>query len=167
EAHHRLGGEQGANPAGAVEGDRRGPVGDPLLEEDLDVALADVDGAGHVTGLVLVALADVDEDPSGEHRPRVDVLGGHLGDDRPGSGEEILSGHRHDSDSTGAPLRLSNYLDRFSQESQAAGRLNQKRADPGGASTPTRPPAPSTSCLTMARPIPAPPRARSRDFSTR
>ena len=33
--------------------------------------------------------------------------------------------------------------------------------------TPTRPPADSTSWRTIARPIPAPPRSRSRDFSTR
>ena len=50
---------------------------------------------------------------------------------------------------------------------QRSGRLNQKRLAPGRDSTPTRPPARSTNCLTMARPIPAPPRFRSRDFSTR
>ena len=48
-----------------------------------------------------------------------------------------------------------------------AGRLNQKRVRPGVDSAPTWPPQPSTSCLTMARPMPAPPSARSRDFSTR
>jgi len=33
--------------------------------------------------------------------------------------------------------------------------------------TPTRPPAASTGCFTIARPMPAPPRSRSHDFSTR
>ncbi len=48
-----------------------------------------------------------------------------------------------------------------------AGTLNQKRVSPSADSAPTRPPSCSTSCLTMASPMPAPPRARSRDFSTR
>jgi hypothetical protein len=48
-----------------------------------------------------------------------------------------------------------------------AGRLNQNRVLPAADSAPTRPPADSTSCLTIAKPMPAPPRARSRDFSTR
>ena len=47
------------------------------------------------------------------------------------------------------------------------GRLNQKRVKRAFESAPTRPPEASTSCLTMARPIPAPPRPASRDFSTR
>ncbi len=47
------------------------------------------------------------------------------------------------------------------------GRLNHTRVWPSPDSAPTRPPADSMSCLTIARPIPAPPRARSRDFSTR
>src|SRR4029077_21107533 len=49
----------------------------------------------------------------------------------------------------------------------AAGRLNQKRVSRPSESAPTRPPDASTSCLTIASPIPAPPRAASRDFSTR
>src|SRR5438132_4046110 len=49
----------------------------------------------------------------------------------------------------------------------AMGRLNQNRVKWLFESAPTRPPNPSTSCLTMARPMPAPPRAASRDFSTR
>ena len=48
-----------------------------------------------------------------------------------------------------------------------AGSVNQKRVDPPPDSAPTRPPALSTSCLTMASPMPAPPRSGSRDFSTR
>jgi len=48
-----------------------------------------------------------------------------------------------------------------------AGRLNQNCVLPAADSAPTRPPADSTSCLTIANPMPAPPRARSRDFSTR
>lgn len=48
-----------------------------------------------------------------------------------------------------------------------AGRLNQKRVTPSVDSAPTLPPEASTSCLTIASPMPAPPRARSRDFSTR
>src|SRR5207244_5559623 len=48
-----------------------------------------------------------------------------------------------------------------------AGRLNQKRVSSGDDSAPTRPPPSSTSVFTIARPIPAPPPARSRDFSTR
>jgi drug/metabolite transporter (DMT)-like permease len=47
------------------------------------------------------------------------------------------------------------------------GRLNQNRVWPSAESAPTRPPPASTSCLTIASPMPAPPRARSRDFSTR
>ena len=47
------------------------------------------------------------------------------------------------------------------------GRLNQNRVRPFADSAPTWPPPCSTSCLTTASPIPAPPRARSRDFSTR
>ena len=47
------------------------------------------------------------------------------------------------------------------------GRLNQNRVWPPADSAPTRPPPASTSCFTIARPMPAPPRARSRDFSTR
>ena len=52
-------------------------------------------------------------------------------------------------------------------EPSRAGRLNQNRVRPSTDSTPTRPPAASIACWTMARPIPAPPRPRSRDFSTR
>src|SRR4029077_13870259 len=48
-----------------------------------------------------------------------------------------------------------------------AGRLNEKRVDRSSDPTPTRPPTDSTSWRTMARPIPAPPCAWSRDFSTR
>ncbi len=48
-----------------------------------------------------------------------------------------------------------------------AGRLNQIRVRPSADSAPTWPPVVSTSCFTMANPIPAPPRAGSRDFSTR
>jgi drug/metabolite transporter (DMT)-like permease len=48
-----------------------------------------------------------------------------------------------------------------------AGMLNQNRVWPSTDSAPTRPPPASTSCLTIASPMPAPPRARSRDFSTR
>ncbi len=48
-----------------------------------------------------------------------------------------------------------------------AGRLNQNRVRPRPDSTPTRPPAASTSWRTMARPIPVPPCTRSRDLSTR
>ena len=56
---------------------------------------------------------------------------------------------------------------RVDRARRQAGRLNQKRVVPVADSAPTRPPADSTSCLTIARPMPAPPRARSRDFSTR
>jgi hypothetical protein len=49
----------------------------------------------------------------------------------------------------------------------AISRLIQNRVRPGRESTPTLPPAASTSCLTTARPIPAPPWAVSRDLSTR
>jgi hypothetical protein len=48
-----------------------------------------------------------------------------------------------------------------------AGRLNQNRVWPSAESAPTRPPLASMSCFTIASPIPAPPRAWSRDFSTR
>ncbi len=47
------------------------------------------------------------------------------------------------------------------------GRMNHTRVWPSVDSAPTRPPWPSTSCFTMDRPMPAPPRARSRDLSTR
>ena len=47
-----------------------------------------------------------------------------------------------------------------------AGRLNQKRVPAAGLGA-DAPAPPSTSCLTIASPMPAPPRARSRDFSTR
>ena len=46
-------------------------------------------------------------------------------------------------------------------------RLNQNRVSPGCEFTPTWPPAASTNSLTTARPIPAPPWAVFRDFSTR
>ena len=49
----------------------------------------------------------------------------------------------------------------------SGGRLNQKVVQPASETAPTRPPASSTRRRTMARPTPAPPRARSRDFSTR
>ena len=49
----------------------------------------------------------------------------------------------------------------------ARGRLNQKRVRSAADSAPTRPPPSSTSVFTIARPMPAPPLARSRDFSTR
>ncbi len=47
------------------------------------------------------------------------------------------------------------------------GRLNQNVVRPAVEVAPTRPPASSISRLTMARPMPAPPVARSRDFSMR
>src|SRR5437879_1002278 len=52
-------------------------------------------------------------------------------------------------------------------ETVARGTLNQNRVVSGSASTPTCPPPSSTSVFTMARPMPAPPLARSRDLSTR
>ena len=53
-------------------------------------------------------------------------------------------------------------------DSQAAvGSRNQNRVRPLSDSAPTWPPTASTSCFTIARPMPAPPRAVSRDFSTR
>ena len=48
-----------------------------------------------------------------------------------------------------------------------AGSVSQKVVQPPSLVTPTRPPADSTSWRTIASPIPAPPRSRSRDFSTR
>src|SRR5438067_12616461 len=51
-------------------------------------------------------------------------------------------------------------------QTNTIGRLNQKRVSPDRDSTPTRPPVDSTNCFTIARPMPAPPRARSRDLST-
>ncbi len=50
---------------------------------------------------------------------------------------------------------------------QGRGSVNQKVVASASDVAPTRPPAPSTSRLTMASPMPAPPDARSRDFSTR
>ena len=57
--------------------------------------------------------------------------------------------------------------DRAAVTAGQAGRLNQNRVRPSRDSAPTRPPPCSTSCFTIASPIPAPPRSRSRDFSTR
>ena len=47
------------------------------------------------------------------------------------------------------------------------GSVSQNVVQPPSLLTPTRPPAASTSWRTIASPIPAPPRSRSRDFSTR
>ena len=58
----RLRGERRARAAGAVDDDRPRAVGRRLLDPRLEVAARDVVGAGDVTVVPLVGLADVDEE---------------------------------------------------------------------------------------------------------
>ena len=89
-----LGREQRADAAGAVEDDRRVAVRDRALDLLLDVALGDVDGAGHVALLPLGGFADVD-DGRGAGRQRVHLRGGHFIDLGTGLAEEVGVGLRH------------------------------------------------------------------------
>ena len=89
-----LGGEGGAGAAGAVHHERGRLVGDPALDARLERAAGDVDGAGDGALLVLVGLADVEDD-----RPRsaAQLVGGGSVDlaDLGLRGGEQLSKARH------------------------------------------------------------------------
>ena len=61
----RLGGEERANAAGAVQDDRRVAVRDRVLDLLLDVALADVDRTREVALVPFGVLADVDDGRAG------------------------------------------------------------------------------------------------------
>ena len=93
EVGERLGGEHRAHPGRAVDDDGRRLVGDPALDLELEPAAGHVDGAGDRPLLVLVGLADVEQDDLAE--ARLDVVGLDLPDDRPGLVDQ-LSGAGHD-----------------------------------------------------------------------
>ena len=81
--------QDGANPAGAVEGERGVPLRDEVLDPGLDEALAEMDSPGDVALVPLVLLADVDESAAGGP-PR--LLRAHLGHDLAGGGQEVSGG---------------------------------------------------------------------------
>ena len=89
-----LGREQRADAAGAVEDDRGVAVRDRALDLLLDVALGDVDGAGHVALLPLGGFADVD-DRRAAGGQGVHLGGGHFIDLGAGLAEEVGVGLRH------------------------------------------------------------------------
>ena len=62
EVLERLRRERGARPAGAVEDDLAGAVGNEALDPRLELAARDVDGAGDDAFLPFLALAHVDEE---------------------------------------------------------------------------------------------------------
>src|SRR4029077_9539398 len=84
-------GERAAHPAGAVDDDRRRLVEQPALDLRLQVAAGDVHRAGDGPLLVLVRLADVED-----QRAPIDLGGStggvDLGDLGLGGGEEVAEG---------------------------------------------------------------------------
>ncbi len=63
-----LGGESGAGPAGAVDGDRAGAIGDGVLDAELEESAGDVDRARDRALIDLILLADVKRDRAvGDH----------------------------------------------------------------------------------------------------
>ena len=66
ELAERLGGERRACAGGAVEDERRRPVGGDALDARLEVAARHVHGAGDVALFPLVPLAHVDEERVGQ-----------------------------------------------------------------------------------------------------
>ena len=84
--------------------------------------------------------------------------------------EEARAGRRRDhrgSTCAGIVADRGDGSDDAVRRQAPAGSVSQNVVQPASDVAPTRPPASSTSWRTIASPIPAPPRARSRDFSTR
>ena len=90
-----LGREERADAAGAVEDDRGVAVRDGALDLLLDVALADVEGAGQVALLPLAVLADVDDGRAAGRQGARPRCGGDFADLRAGLLQEVGIGAWH------------------------------------------------------------------------
>ena len=91
ELRERLGRVHRAVARRAVDDDRRRPVGDVALDPALEVAARDVDGAGDVPLLILIALADVENRGRGLAREALGRLGRRLLADLPFHGSQMIS----------------------------------------------------------------------------
>ena len=91
----------------------------------------------------------------------------HREDARGKDREHARDEREPDKDEHGAMVRCPDDGTMTVPRARQAGRLNQNLVRSPADSTPTVPPTASTSCFTMASPIPAPPWLRSRDLLTR